>query len=303
MKNITNPLPVFSLLCHRDIEMALICLGSFARHCKDSFQLTVLSDGSLTTEDMKRLREIDGLKVAPREEVEGPVLDALARHPHCAAFRKIHPWALKLIDAPLLAGGDFAYLDTDILFLRAFRGLDRRGLDEIDLAYMRSYANVYSFSLWERIRRERNLKLVERCNAGLLFARETAYRLDDIEEFLGRISRHTRPLLAEQTAWAMLAARVNSGHFADDQVVFPAYWLGCRSAAWRRAVVAVHFLGGSRHNLPRFVEEHSKPAVEVTEPALLRVTASRRLGLVAQAYDVAHHRLLLRSWRGKGYCR
>ena len=287
------PLPVFSLVCKRDLATAVVCLRSFADHCRDDVRLTVVSDGTLDEPDLAAVRAaVPSAAVIDRAEVAAVVDPAVAGRPNCRTFRGIHAWALKLIDLPVYAAGrPFAFVDSDVLFVRDFTGLDRRAIGDVDLAYMHSYANIYSLGLAQRFRRWGRTPLADRCNSGLLYVAAGAYDLDFVEHFLDDVERNAHVLLAEQTGWAALAARTRSGPFDRRQVTFP----------FDRPspdAVAVHFVGATRHLLGRASPDHSPDDGNAAPPpARLVVRPGSRLRLPGHLWDIVRHRLLIRRCR------
>lgn len=289
-------LNVFTLACHRDVDLAATCLGSLVAHCKDDIALTAVSDGSLTPDDCRRLLDaVPGLTVLERSDLDSAVEPALCEFPHCRKYRQWCPWALKLLDIPLYARGDFVYIDGDILFLRDFDGLGCGADCRFDLVSMYSYANIYSFAFTDRLMPAFGPPLVHRLNAGFLVVRQSAFRLDLVERFLGTGERHQRPFLLEQTAWAALGAATSSGHFDPAQVSFPHIGLDSRlRLKWRP--VAMHFLGGTRHLVPQ-VKAAAASWPRDVPPVHLAVRPSARLTRGRMLLDVCQHRLLLRRCR------
>ncbi|HVS35909.1 MAG TPA: hypothetical protein VMS17_10040 [Gemmataceae bacterium] len=299
-----DALPVYSLVCRRDLEMGIVCLRSFVACCRDNVRLIAVSDGSLSPDELQRLaREIPQATLLTRQALAAEIEPDLAAFPHCRAFRAVHAWGAKLIDIPVLARGDLGFIDSDILFVRPFRGLDRRAIGDVDFAYMRSYANIYSLDLPQRLRRRGRPPLVDRCNSGLMFISRRAYCLPVLEEFLADVERHGNILLAEQTGFAALAARCRSGYFSQAQAVFPFFPHGPRVGGGDEAV-AVHFVGGSRHLLDGYVAARAQPcAAGASPPATLAVRRSRPLRLHSHLYDTLRHRLYRRQWVREGLIR
>ena len=86
------PRIVASLLGHRQVEMAILCLGSLLRCSADPLALRLHDDGSLTAEDRERLAAALGdPAVISRGAADERVADVLARHPALAAFRRGNP--------------------------------------------------------------------------------------------------------------------------------------------------------------------------------------------------------------------
>ena len=198
------PLPIFSLVCHRDVDHTTSCLGSLIARCRDTITLTLFSDGSLTPEDTTSLHKaLPTAKIISRKDADTLVLPALKDFPLCRKYREWCPWALKLLDIPIYAQADFAYIDGDILFLRDFTGLSAGAANIVS---MRAYASIYSFSLRNRLALGSHTPVNSHVNAGFLFVRQAGFNLQLIERFLHQAEKHKRPFLWEQTAWAAMAA-------------------------------------------------------------------------------------------------
>ena len=115
---------VRTLLCHRDVDLALHCLGSLATCCVDPIALAIHEDGSLTADDRARIAaELPGARIVDRRAADEVMRERLARHAAAWAFRAGSVWGLKLLDVALLEAGDCYYVDGDVRFFRRFRGL------------------------------------------------------------------------------------------------------------------------------------------------------------------------------------
>lgn len=113
----SSGISVHALICHRDVSLGIHCLSSLLRFCADSIRIVLHDDGSLTKEDAKRLE--DGLPntvLVGKEEADDIVRPQLAHYPRCLAFRTRSPTGQKMFDIPLMAKGDIAIYDTDVLF-------------------------------------------------------------------------------------------------------------------------------------------------------------------------------------------
>ena len=81
-------LSVKTLLCHAHVPMALKCLASLVRSSRESVELVIHDDGSLTGPDLDALREkLPVAAVVTRAEADERMRSLLARHPACARFR------------------------------------------------------------------------------------------------------------------------------------------------------------------------------------------------------------------------
>jgi hypothetical protein len=236
---------VTSLLGHRQVEMAVLCLGSLLRHTAEPLALRLHDDGSLTPEDRERLAAALGDPVVvPRREADERVGGVLSGRPALAAFRRANPLALKLVDAVLYAGEELAYCDTDILFLRPFSGLFPAAAGA---AFMADRQNAYSLRSWQLLRHPR-LRLPARINSGLIHFPTVAWDPDLLEWYLGRPEMGFAPVWMEQTAWALLGQAAECRLFEPRQIAIPRTGPPADSG-----VVALHFVAPVRGLLPRYI--------------------------------------------------
>lgn len=248
-------LPVATLLGHSHVSMALHCLGTLRRQCQDDIDLLVFSDGSLTPDDISEVEVTLDARVVSREEADDVVLPLVRNHPAAAAYRREHVFATKLIDVPMyiaatsLPGSptsdDYAFVDTDILFTRPFRGFDRRGMRGIVM--MRDVNDMVSIDPYDRNLARYKIRLAERANSGFVFVGGGVYELDFVEAFLREPAYRWDlcPQLVEQTAWSAHAVRSGGSYWNRAQVVVP----DGNVADHIREAVAVHFYTGFRDKL------------------------------------------------------
>jgi hypothetical protein len=220
----TAPLAVYSQVCHSHVAMALTCLGSFARNCRDAFSLTFIEDGSLTDGDAAQLSAaFNGARVYRRPEQDDLVAPLLKNRPHSLEYRAALPYAIKLYDMAAIAaqnGGDFAYVDPDVYFFRPFRQFDRRGMPE-DLVMMNEPRDSYAMNFKDRYFSPGRVKLPRGANAGLIFGRAGMFDWDYVEWFAGRPQNRMTYSMLEQTTWAAMAHRLRAFQFDPRQINIP----------------------------------------------------------------------------------
>ncbi|HET9210248.1 MAG TPA: hypothetical protein VFR03_07610 [Thermoanaerobaculia bacterium] len=254
-----TPRRVATLLGHAHVEMALACLGSLLRYTADPLCLRVHEDGTLTPGDRERLEAgLGSLEFIARPEADGRVADVLASRPCLRALRETNPLALKLIDVPLLAEGDLAYCDADVLFLRPFSGLFRFPGPDTGAVFMSDRQNAYSLRSWHLLTHPR-LALPCRVNSGILLFRTQGYDPDLLEWYLSRPEFGFAPVWAEQTAWALLGWRAGCRLWDPRLVRLPA-------AGEPGDAVALHFVSPLRGLLPRCLERVPDRAGEPPVP-------------------------------------
>ena len=134
-------------------------------------------------------------------------MNGLKHHRHCFEYRHQQPFALKLLDVPLLSEGDIAFCDTDVLFLRPFFDLFRWSDDATGTVFMADCREAYSVLPWHLVGPNK-LQLPSRVNCGLFLLRKRAHDLDFLEWCLGRVEFRQIRIWIEQTCWAALGNRV-----------------------------------------------------------------------------------------------
>jgi hypothetical protein len=241
-------LTLHGLVCHRDLEMALLCLGSILKYSDQPLKLIIHDDGSLTKEDQQLLLEtLKGSKIIPRSEADEQMQEHLKNYSHCQRYRSEHIYGLKLLDIALLSRGDFAYCDSDILFFRPFQNLFTWPDQETSAIFMQDYVNAYSMLPWELIGSDEP-KLVSKVNAGLSMIRKSAYDLDFIDWFLGQERFRHKVGWLEQSCWAALGHRIGCRQWNPRQVVLMRPW-----TQLTEQMVAGHFVKEVRHRMSEFV--------------------------------------------------
>jgi hypothetical protein len=258
---------VSTLICHRDVEMGISCLGSMARNSAEPVEFFLHEDGSLTEEDRERLQKalpVHG--IVDRRDADRIVKPQLLDYPLCARFRRQFVLGLKLFDVPLLAPShDVVYCDTDICFLRPFKGL----FDWPDLhtgcVFMRDYQNAVIFRPWH-LACDGKLQMPARLNSGLFYFRREFHDLEFLEGLLQRfqplfLARHP---WAEQTCWAALAMECGGRFWSEKQLCVVE-----NEASISDDLIAAHLVTPVRGLLPKLVgrpADPRPPEALVTEP-------------------------------------
>jgi len=266
-----TPVTVRTLLCHRDVDVALHCLTTLVECCTDPIMLALHDDGSLTVEDRQRLAQVlPGSHVIARRDADEIMRERLASHPAAAEFRAGSVWGLKLLDVALLEPGDCYYIDGDVRFFRPFSGLFRREALAGRSVFLRDTVwAAYSVRPWHLLDRRR-LRVCEAINTGLTLMDRAVYDLDFIDWFLQQPDWRVIPAWTEPTCWAALALRSKAYAVHPDDVVnlYP------RSRVTPETIGA-HFLSAHRGG---FVEEYARPVDHSKSPATMRMLELGKLG-------------------------
>jgi hypothetical protein len=217
---------ITNLICHRDIDMALLSLKSFVHNYKDSYTINLYQDGTLTEEDMILLLDIPKVNIKIKKEVDEQADEELKNYPFCRQWRGQNAFTIKLFDMALIENDDFVYFDSDVFFLKPFTGLNRKAAGYESLVLMSDRFDYYSMNYYERYIHPR-IKFPDKINAGFYYLKRGTLDLDLFEwifskqEFFPRDKELWRVSLADQTAWALLAAKKNASIWQKNQVLIP----------------------------------------------------------------------------------
>ena len=83
---------------------------------------------------------------------------------------------------PLLASGDLAYCDSDVLFLKPFKGLFSWPDEKCSAIFMQDIQDAYSLRPWH-VYPIGGIRLPQKLNAGPFLFRTSEYDLDFVERF------------------------------------------------------------------------------------------------------------------------
>lgn len=259
------------LICHRDVELGIRCLSSLLRFCADPVRIVLHDDGSLTEDDVTRLMEgLPGAALVSKEEADDVVRPKLARYPRSLAFRDRAAPGQKMFDIPLMASGDIALCDADILFLRPFSGVFAWPDDAAEMLFLQDTTDSYSLRPWNA----KPHRLRHRYNAGLMMMRGHKYDLDQIEALIGFIEdsrdyQRNEPYrwFLEQTCWSAVAGTLDARMWDGAQMR-----VIDRNDRHHPDMVAGHFVGAVRPLLDVF--ENAAHAAGVADLAPVRVRSS-----------------------------
>jgi hypothetical protein len=255
MRSPTSFLPhVRAVICHRDIDLGILCLGSLSRFSADPVQIVLHDDGSLTPEDRSKLVDaLPNVILISREEADAVILPLLRNYPRCSAFRTRNPTALKLIDAAYFAQSDIIVVDTDVLFLRPFKSAFHWPSSAVQSVFLHDYFESFCLRPWQT----RGLTIRSRYNSGLMMIRRRHFDLMTMERLVetietnpGFINNTSYQWFLEQTCWAAIASRIEARRWNPQQmrVINP-------QAKYDERLVAGHFVSSVRPLLYLFKEQ------------------------------------------------
>lgn len=231
-----------TLLCHRDVDLAIHCLNSAVQLSTDPVQVVIHEDGSLTPADREKLSSgLPGVRILDRHVADELMAERLAAYPNARAFREGSVWGLKLLDVVLAEPGLCFYLDSDIRFFRPFRGLFVDASTRGRCVFLRDTVwQAYSIRPWHLLD-QRGLRVASGINSGLTLCDPQVFDLSFVDWFLGQLDWRVIPAWTEPTCWAALALRAD-GQAVDHQQVTNLY----PSAKVTEQTLGAHFLSAYR---------------------------------------------------------
>jgi hypothetical protein len=231
-----------TLLCHRDVGLAIHCLDSVMRLSADPVQLVIHEDGSLTPEDREKLaKALPGSRILDRQVADDLMAELLSAYPNARAFREGSVWGLKLLDVVLAEPGLCFYVDSDIRFFHPFRGLFADVATRGRCVFLRDTVwQAYSIRPWHLLD-QRGLRVASGINTGLTLCDPQVFDLGFVDWFLGQLDWRVIPAWTEPTCWAALALRA-SGQAIDPKQVTNLY----PSAKVTVQTLGAHFLSAYR---------------------------------------------------------
>jgi hypothetical protein len=206
-------LEVHNLVCHRDVSIALICLKSLLATSQEKLQIVVHDDGSLTDEDKICLQAgLPNSSLIPRDHADCAMAGSLEMLPTLRKARLQIPHLLKVLDVPILCRSDnVCFVDSDVLFLRAHRGLfEISKTGGVCARFMFDIRTCHGFRLkdfWPL----GPVSPIARLNSGLLCIKRNVIDFDWVEAVCSRVGlsqilQHRSWF--EQGLWAAIAGRI-----------------------------------------------------------------------------------------------
>lgn len=233
---------VRTLLCHKDVDLAIHCFESVLRLSADPVEMVIHEDGSLTEADCVLIQEkLPGSRIVSRKLADEVMREKLRGYPNALSFREGSVWGLKLLDVVLAEPGMCLYMDGDIRFFRPFRGLFTDEATRGRCVFLRDTVwQAYSIRPWH-LADKRGLQVVSGINTGLTLCDPEVFDLDFVDWFLAQSDWRVIPAWTEPTCWAAVAAR-SHGHAVDPRQLTNLY----RGAKIDDATVGGHFLSAYR---------------------------------------------------------
>jgi hypothetical protein len=281
-----------TLLCHRDVDLAIHCLNTARQLSVDPVEVVIHEDGSLTSEDRRKLAiGLPGARILDRQVADAIMAERLAAFPNARAFREGSVWGLKLLDVVLAEPGLCFYLDSDIRFFRPFRGLFVEASTRGRCVFLCDTVwQAYSIRPWHLLD-QRKLRVASGINTGLTLCDPHVFDLYFVDWFLGQLDWRVIPAWTEPTCWAALALRAD-GLAVDPKQVTNLY----PSAKVTAQTLGAHFLSAYRSQWQPLLDQ---PLQESNcRPTALRFQTLRSLtaaGLAINQFKRKLQNTVLRS--------
>jgi hypothetical protein len=273
-------LEVHNLVCHRDISIALICLKSLLATSQEKLQIVVHDDGSLTDEDKTCIRaQLPDSILVSRDQADHELAIVLDGLPTIRKARLKLPHLLKVLDVPMLCRSDnVCFVDSDVLFLRAHRGLFEISKTRSACArFMLDIRTCHGFRLkdfWPL----GPVSPIARLNSGLFCIKRNVIDFDWVEAVCSRVGlpqilQHRSWF--EQGLWAAIAARVGCEMIDRSQIATAEV-----ASQIPQDPIALHFITPVRALLEHYIQ---------------RVQASRSAEGI-RSVPASHYTILHAGW-------
>jgi len=205
----SGDITVCALTSQKDWLSCMWSLASFYEFSGLRFPALIYSDGTLGESHARELATIlpDGRFISSAEG-EDVVGKALLPYPNCMKFRRLQPYARKILDLPILCSSPFILIfDSDVLFLKRPEELIQVLRSDLSgrFVFERDCQESY-FATPAEIKERFEVDIASRVNVGIVAADVSNFDLARIERWLvqDEVVRHP---WAEQTLWAMYAGR------------------------------------------------------------------------------------------------
>ncbi len=180
----TVPFSVHSLVCKRDVGMAICSAKSLNLACNRALPWFFHDDGSLGREEVKLLQDhFPGCTVLTREYTDQEMSKVLVDYPLLRETRRKYVMMLKLADLVFFAPRErILYVDSDILFFTNPTQLLEAGRRNL---FNRDIQSCYLYPPPE-LRAYTGIPVLERINAGLSSIWKEYFEISKMEQVLAQ---------------------------------------------------------------------------------------------------------------------
>jgi len=238
---ISGDVTVCVLTSRKDWFACLWSLVSFYEFSGLRLPLLIYSDGTLEENHARQLAKVfPNARFIHSSVGESLVAKELSCYPNCRRFRKLQPYARKIIDLPILGNSPYILiLDSDVLFLRRPEELIQYLGSNLcsRFVFERDFQEAY-FATIDEIRERFSVDVASRVNVGIIAADVSNFDYAKIERWLAQDEVAQHPW-AEQTLWAMYAGR-------ERTTILGAAYDVTMAARVAPGTVAKHYIGPIR---------------------------------------------------------
>jgi len=271
---------VYTLLCQRDLPMALVTLPKILQCLEPQQQFVIFDDGTFTESTIQVLSELsENLSIVTRKERDEEVNQALIKYPNCRKYRDEFPLAFKMLDIPLSVikngGGRYTFTDSDIIYLKNGRDYFNRDVN----TYLKTDAIKLSVKLQDGLLKHK-WKIPMRFNSGYFSFDVKDFDLDFIDHYLGLPDVRNMPWLSEQTCWALLFGRAGKSYCPKENEFV------CREKfeGPQADTLAIHLIGGLKNKYEEWSVVNIRSKAEPAKPSF---EVSRNITLIDWLVKVA----------------
>ncbi len=158
---VDNSIGITALLCHRYVDMFIYSISSFFYSANRPFPIFIVSDGSLTEADKKKLSKFFTVIIPSKKWCDTKMKKLLKNYPSFTEYRFSQNYSKNMVrnkfDAFLLNPFDrFINFDSDVLFYK-------KPKEVLDWLYSKKNLGLYSVHEWkEKTRTNDDLAMVVR---------------------------------------------------------------------------------------------------------------------------------------------
>lgn len=247
---------VTTLLCKRDMAMALMTLPTIVSAIPDLVGIRVISDGTLDRDDEAELRSrVDTyVEVLLSQELDEIVYCYLSDYPKTRQYRDAHPLGRKFVDSSIMAikrcEQHLLFIDSDVVFGRPIIFAMPEDVDAIFMI-QENRPVLEGFGLWWSdlgrllLALGPHRRILSGLNAGVWMQRTESMSFDVVERFFSLVSIAHQPRFYDQAIPAVMLSPHRVGAM-DPRLCI------CPKDSRRRDIdercMMVHCLGRSKHD-------------------------------------------------------
>lgn len=285
----SEPMQVHSMICHRDVDLGMKCLGSLLKFCIDPIELVLHDDGSLEKNDLSIINgTLPGAKLVSRCEADDIILPVLRDYKHLLHFRERSATGMKLVDLGYMSNSDLTMCDTDVCFFRPFDNMFLLPDPDVNCLFLKDITNSYCIKPWQT----GPLKLLDRFNCGLMTLRKDQFDLGKLDKLVYEIEsssayKKNEPYqwFLEQTCWSAASSKSNSRYWDPKRVR-----LISPTDRFDPTIVCGHFVKSARGLLDNFDRRSRDAGLDMESPVRIETFPAMSYNTLRYASDRIENR-------------